>query len=337
MKQLCSLIGACVSAALLTACGSGNLAASGPPISRQTSTTSSCLTAPCIYTAQATYSKSKIGVFTGDATGNVAPVEPITGKRTQLYLVRGGVAVGVDHKVFASDDGTVTVYAAGAYGNAKPIQTISGSNTGLNESRKLTVDAQDDIYVANSANGSGPASITVYSAGATGNATPVQTITGSLTNLDSTYSVAVDSSHDIYATNLGSSPSVTVFAAGANGNVAPVQTISGSSTTISSPLGIALDASKNIYVCDNGAGSITVFAPNANGNVPPIRTISGSKTKINNPWGVALDSGGNIYVTSTGSILVFAAGANGNVRPTRIIKGSLTKLNSMQQFALAVQ
>ncbi len=332
---------ALVSVVMLSGCNGGSTSGSfleEHPSSRMSThrfPTSSCLTAACIYVAQANYSKSKLSIFTASATGNVPPVETISGRRTQLSLLRGGVAVGADHKVFASDLGSITVYAAGIYGNAKPVQTISGGNTGLDSARKLTVDADDNIYVANSDNGGSNPSITVYATGANGNATPTQTITGSNTGLNNTYDVAVDSSGHIYAVNPGNS-SVTVFASGATGNASPIQNISGSYTGMSEPLGIAIDASRNIYVCNGG--SITVYAAGATGNVAPMRTIFGTKTKIANPWGIALDSSGKLYVAiNGGQLLVFAAGANGNVKPIQTIKGSYTKLGSLPLFAIAVQ
>ena len=75
----------------------------------------------------------------------------------------------------------------------------------------------------------GNSSVTVYAEGATGNATPIQTIRGSHTGLSGPIDVAVDASRDIYVANLHNT-SVTVYSAGATGNVAPIQTIAGSMT-----------------------------------------------------------------------------------------------------------
>jgi 6-phosphogluconolactonase (cycloisomerase 2 family) len=82
------------------------------------------------------------------------------------------------------------------------------------------------LYVADE----GSASVTVYAEGATGNATPIQTISDSYTGLTKPTDVAVDASRDIYVANSTGNGSVTVYSAGATGNVAPIQTIVGSMT-----------------------------------------------------------------------------------------------------------
>ncbi|MGA8099398.1 MAG: hypothetical protein WB810_12160 [Candidatus Cybelea sp.] len=88
-------------------------------------------------------------------------------------------------------------------------------------------------------------SVTVYAAGAKGDATPIQDITGDYTGLDYPNGVAVDGVGDMYVLNREGGPSkegsMTVYAAGATGNVAPISAISGSSTGFASPSAIALD------------------------------------------------------------------------------------------------
>jgi DNA-binding beta-propeller fold protein YncE len=76
------------------------------------------------------------------------------------------------------------------------------------------------LYVTNHGNNS----VTVYASGATANAKPIQTISGTNTGLFAPYDLAVDSSGGIYVANeFGNS--VTVYAAGANDNAAPINTI----------------------------------------------------------------------------------------------------------------
>ena len=111
--------------------------------------------------------------------------------------------------------------------------------------KKLTT-ACPCLYVADEDN----SSVTVYAEGATGNATPIQTISGSYTGLSSPNDVASDTSRDIYVANDGNS-SATVYSAGATGNVAPIQTITGSMTGLYYPDGIALNPlNGNIYVAN---------------------------------------------------------------------------------------
>src|SRR2546422_5515094 len=55
-----------------------------------------------------------------------------------------------------------------------PTATITGSNTGLSQPEGIAFDAAGDLYGANVSNNS----ITVYAAGATGDAPPPATIAG---------------------------------------------------------------------------------------------------------------------------------------------------------------
>jgi len=226
-----------------------------------------------------------ITVYGPGASGNVSPIRTITGSNTGLSGPLG-LAVDGSGELLVSNFSaqTVGVFAAGANGNATPVRTIAGSNTGLGEPYGITLDASGKLYVVNNASQfGGTDSVTVYAAGASGNATPLQTIEGSNTGMTGgAVFAAVDSSGRIYVASTHAN-AVTVYAAGATGNVPPIATIAGSATTLSTPTGIAVDAAGNIYVDNDGTNSITVFAPGANGNVPPARTIAGSGTGISGP------------------------------------------------------
>ena len=233
---------------------------------------------------------------------------------------------------------TVTVYGAGAKHDAKPIQEISGSYTELDGPEGVAVDASGNIYVANFSGGpSGGGSVTVYAAGATGNATPTAVISGYYTQLYRPVGIALDPVNgDIYVANYygpgsESAGSVTAYAPGSNGNVAPIANIGGSYTMLDTytPNGIALDAGGNIYVSSSTGTAVLVFPSGSTGNVSPSALISGYNTGLDAPEGLALDSNANIYVANEGSntITVYAAGANGNVSPVQTISGHKTKLN----------
>lgn len=78
------------------------------------------------------------------------------------------------------------------------------------------------------------ASITVYLAGATGNAPPIRIIQGPATTLVNAHGIAVDDDGRVFVSRQNS---VLVFAAGANGNVAPERNVN--HPDISSPIGLA--------------------------------------------------------------------------------------------------
>ena len=190
------------------------------------------------------------------------------------------------------------------------------------------------LYVADVRN----FSVTVYAEGATGDATPIQTISGSHTGLVYPIDVAVDASRDIYAANNVNS-SVTVYSAGATGNVAPIQTIAGSMTGLYHPYGIALNPlNGNIYVANSSNGSngstVTMYPPGSSGNIPPIGVIRGKRTGLDGPRGLFLGASGKIYVPNDESVMVYRAGATRGVPPIQTISGSYTGLDNPEQVAL---
>jgi hypothetical protein len=232
-----------------------------------------------------------VTVYAPSANGNAAPIRTISGSNTQLTYPNGPELDASGELYVADRIGAVEVYANGANGNVAPIRRIAGGNTRLDIPFDVAVDGAGELYVANSrfcprGHCSGADLVTVYAAGANGNATPIRTISGSNTGLNLSGSIALDALGEINVANLGGQ-SVTVYAKGANGNVAPIRTIAGSMTGFSGPVSVALDAGGRIYVGSVGAPArVTVYAAGANGNAAPIRTISGYNTGLNYPSGI---------------------------------------------------
>jgi sugar lactone lactonase YvrE len=239
------------------------------------------------------------------APGVVASLEPTSGPTTLLTA--------------GTTPGSAVVAATSAGVSATATVSVTGGGAGK------------PLYVVNS----GGPSVTVYAAGANGDATPTATIAGGNTGLLFPYGIALDGAGNIYVTDADGTPGIYVYAAGASGNATPTARIFNFTTGPFSPLGIALDAAGNIYVADQGDQSIKVYAAGA-GNATPTASIAGSNTGLSGPFGIALDGAGNIYVVNAGSfsITVYAAGASGNATPTATIAGGNTGLNSPQGIAL---
>src|SRR3989475_760967 len=268
---------------------------------------------------------NSVAAYAPGASGDAAPTAVIHGGSNTGLNGPRGIALDAPGNIYVANYsvGTVTVYAPGASGYATPSATIAGSNTGLSWPWGIARDAAGNLYVVNSWSSSGSTSITVYAAGASGNATPSATITGNNTGLSGPHGIALDAAGRLYVAN-GGSNTITVYAAGATGNRAPIPTIAGANTGLSGPIGLAFDPAGRLYVT-NDAGSVTVYAAGASGNVAPIATIGGSSstdnTGLNYTVGIARDGAGRLYVTNPGpnTVTVFAAGASGNATPATTI------------------
>lgn len=274
---------------------------------------------------------STLNIYSAKLNGDIQPVAIIGGSSTQLGQVNG-VAVNGSGEIYVVNTNTDTIvgFAAGSSGNVAPNVVIGGSYTGLAWPVGMTIDASGNLYVANCASecggGSALPSVEEFAAGSNGNVAPIKAISGSETQLTYANAVAVDSSGNIYVSNIYGANTIDVFDPSANGDASPTRVISGSKTLLYWPFGLAVD-SHGLYT-DSLSGYIERFALDANGNVPPVAAISGHKTLIDGPDGMAVDQRGIVYATSAERVLKFTALAKGDVRPVGKLEGSRTELTS---------
>jgi hypothetical protein len=179
-------------------------------------------------------------VFPPGSCGNVTPTETIAGSNTGFNTL-DGVGTDATGTIFADStlSSSIQVFPPGATGNVAPEYTISGSATGLGNPDDIIVGFDGKLYVS-SGYGGNLDSVTVYSPGASGNATPVQNITGSNTLFGNVDDLAVDSTGAIYTTDASASGGAAMLEwnAGATGNVAPNAVLQGANTTFSEPEGV---------------------------------------------------------------------------------------------------
>ena len=142
--------------------------------------------------------RGSIAVYSPGTNGNVAPkatiADGVHDKNTQLNTPRALAldSAGNIYVTNASGIDTVTVYAAGKFGNIAPVKIIAGADTGLNLPHGIGVDSDGTIYVSNDgSDNKGVDTVTVYTAGSSGNAKPIATISGSLTGLEKPDGLAV--------------------------------------------------------------------------------------------------------------------------------------------------
>jgi len=196
------------------------------------------------------------------AGGNTAPIRAITEYGTNTQLVDAlALTVKDDGTIYVVQNksnfmsfsapyiGEVLVYGPTATGDVAPVQVISGGasvgNTGLSYASGIAVDGDGLIYVATGSNG-----VKVFAANASGDATPVKSLTGNA------YRVTLDDAGRLYVTDEFAGE-VRVYEAGFASGASPIKTLSGGSTGFGEPRDVAFDATGRMYVGTSGNTSPT--------------------------------------------------------------------------------
>ena len=147
-------------------------------------------------------------------------------------------------------------------------------------------------------------SLLASSAGGSGNADG----TGTAASFNRPYSVATDSSGNVYVADLSNHTIRKITPAGVVTTVAGSAGVSGSAdgtgaaASFNTPSSVATDSNGNVYVADTfnhtirkitPAGVVTTLAGSAgvSGNADG----TGAAARFNNPYSVATDSSGNVY------------------------------------------
>jgi hypothetical protein len=186
----------------------------------------------------ADYPDAAVAIFAAGAAGNTAPFARITASSGAIASA-GYATVDASGKVYVVNNNAITICTLTGAGQVASSATLTPpANV---EFGSVTVGPSGLIYATDTV---GPG-VYVYAAGSTGNASPLQTISGSNTGLSSPTSIAIDASGRIYVSNdpnglAQGASSINVFAAGATGNATPLATIVGPNTTLNNPAQIAI-------------------------------------------------------------------------------------------------
>lgn len=272
--------------------------------------------------------EDRLVVFDYDARGNVKPKRllyvPHQSWGIAFAKQRGEIALSVQ------TPNMYIVFRRDAQKFDKPLRFVKGAHTGMADPHGIYFDeTHNEVVVANHGNfrpaelitsytaydaresrqeraGNAASldenargrflgsSLTIYDGDAKGDAAPLRTIAGPLTNLDWPMGVAVDeANNEIVVANNGDN-SILVFKRTAKGNVQPERIIRGAATGIKGPMGVAL-AQDEIWVANFGDHTALVFPRTAAGNVPPKRVLrnapAGKETSgFGNPYSVAYDT-----------------------------------------------
>ena len=169
---------------------------------------------------------------------------------------------------------TVTQAAGSGYVAAGTVPLVS---TGLNNPEGVAVDAEGNVYIADT----GDNAVKEWNAATQ----TVSTLVSS--GLSSPQGVAVDISGNVYIADTGDN-------AIKEWNAATQTVITLVSTGLSSPQGVAVDGAGNVYIADTGDNAIKEW----NAATQTVITIVSSG--LNSPEGVAVDAANNVYIADTG-------------------------------------
>ncbi|MDC8013434.1 lactonase family protein [Tahibacter soli] len=219
-------------------------------------------------------------------------------------------------------------------GNRAPLASLTTQQDGnvLESPLHLAYEPVENVVYVSDFYGR---AIRVYPAGASGNATPLRTLTGPL---GQPRQVTVDAAHDELIA-IVSGCCLSTFPRTADGSVSARRQIfwggTGGPSRLDSPVNVHyLAATDEVVVADivpgqGGAnrGELLFFARTASGDAAPTRAIEGAATRLGD------HVAGLAYVPAHGElvalvrdgddwrIVTFAQDASGNVAPTRVLEG----------------
>jgi sugar lactone lactonase YvrE len=238
----------------------------------------------------------------------------------------GGIAVDAQGNIYVADsfnnrirkmatDGTVTTIA----GNGTP-GYLDGpaANAEFYNPQSLVVDPQGNIFVADYGNNvireiSASGVVSTFA----GNTRPgYENGTGSSSEFNAPYGIALDKSGNFYVSDYNNNMIRKITSQGVVTRIAGYRTAGYANTTVDipdsvfgafhNPAGIAVDGTGNIYVADLGNSAIRQITP---GGV--ITTIGGGPGQvglIGYPAGLSIDAQGNLFIADeSGRIIELTA------------------------------
>ncbi len=313
-----------------------------------------------IYAANAVATGLNVTVYGPGSNGNVPPIATLNGSARGTQ----GVAVDLSGKIYVTTQfnedtyndtsGAVTVFSPLDKGDVKPIAVMHpAANTGIGGFGGIAVDSNGKIYATKEFD---YGRVMTYAPGSNGDVKPIATIEGDKTGLYTPMKVALDSSGNLYVSNLFvqrptggmGQGNVTVYAAGSDGNVTPIEAfrtgllkwngnvesffINGKIYRVEHD-GTIVTSNSAANPSSGSASQTPVMIDDLNdvvrmlrhpGDLPPIIKIRGY---AGIPTGLAVDSNGNVYLSyDWNRILVYSPGSTGYVSPSAEIAGPDTGL-----------
>ncbi|MDE1163466.1 MAG: hypothetical protein PW792_16195 [Acidobacteriaceae bacterium] len=277
--------------ASLVGCGGSSSSVATPnPIPVPTPTGVSTLYAIVRPTTQTPF---QVQTFPATSSGAVTASSTLTlptGLQPEVLALDSNGALYVAGMTGAANGLQVMVYAAGATGTATPTRTITMTSATYDGIQSMAFDSSNNLWLVRGLNNLYV--IQEFSPTADGAATPMKSISGANTLLNSSLYTSVngitfDSDNNLYVlTNDGvvgyaiSSNMVgrlLVFPANSDGNVTPTRSFTTRGVALSS---LVLDSSRDVYIAENpGALSttptfISEYGPTTSGVATALKTIT---------------------------------------------------------------
>lgn len=276
-----------------------------------------------------------LSIFAGTGTDSTPTAGPATSSNLNEPY---GVALDALGNVYIADStnslvekvtpaGTLSIFAGnGQTGTPTPGPATSSA---LNEPEAVAVDADGNVYIADSGNQliekvdtSGTLSIIA------GNGTGGAPIAGTAINSPLYYpsSLAVDSSKNVYIADelnhvvekVTPAGSLSIFAGTGTSGLPTAG--NATSSKLNRPSGLAIDSSGNVYISNyasaivvkvNSLGKLSIFAGTGTPGLPSAGPATSSK--LGGPMGLAVDTAGNVTIADRGSNLVERVAPSGKL------------------------
>lgn len=206
-------------------------------------------------------------------TSTVSPAD--SSSSVDLQILSTSIASDSAGDIYFIDTAHSILYKVSPTGVQTEITCCAGLSTSFNQPRGVAIDAQGNLYIANTGNNN------VIEINTSGQASLIGNIFWSLSR---PAGVAIDSSGDIYIADSGNNRIIEI--SGVDGQYSVVNT---GSYQLSNPSSVSLGQNNTIYIADTGNNRIIEIPTSGS----PSEIFS---NQVQGPLSISVDSSGSAYI-----------------------------------------